>query len=374
MTDVRIEAFSVKPGQTSVGYESKNLNQILSFLEKSNLFQIIGQDSSSQKHTFGIPSEANTNFLYAVQCALAPALFALDKPWSDSHIGFPDAQMMAYADNITAPVLFGACGADINMQWLLRNLQFWHQHLNRKTEALADAFEALATRDRPTFHTTQIVDCAYPLGRFWKGSYAFLERGPQINNTRSGKSWDDPIMDQLNGEDDPDHPFQDLVLKFPSDAAAGTWPRAFEKHLSSLKMPINRARTRAQLRANGPYQVQNFTEMSTRMQGRGQDSEDDFQADGWLNPLPPQHGVPGWQRMTLMKYFREADGAIDLENLWAYEGIVLPGGKIMVGRWWCPSDGEGDRMYSGPFILWNVQRSPEAEGGEAEGESDGEEV
>lgn len=75
-----------------------------------------------------------------------------------------------------------------------------------------------------------------------------------------------------------------------------------------------------------------------------------------------------------MKYFREADGAIDLENLWAYEGIVLPGGKIMVGRWWCPSDGEGDRMYSGPFILWNVQRSPEAEGGEAEGESDGEEV
>jgi hypothetical protein len=50
----------------------------------------------------------------------------------------------------------------------------------------------------------------------------------------------------------------------------------------------------------------------------------------------------------------ERDGSIDMEALWAYEGLMLPGGKIMIGRWWCPTDGNGSGMYSGPFILWNV--------------------
>jgi len=48
--------------------------------------------------------------------------------------------------------------------------------------------------------------------------------------------------------------------------------------------------------------------------------------------------------MTMMKYFVE-DGApvspmaaID-NSLWAYEGVVLPGGMIIVGRWWHPQPG-----------------------------------
>ena len=79
--------------------------------------------------------------------------------------------------------------------------------------------------------------------------------------------------------------------------------------------------------------------------------------------------------------------------IWAYEGIVLPGGKIMVGRWWNPIDpgdaedeeedsgnddddndddnenaGDneneevedgvhvGQRLCTGPFIFWNVPK------------------
>jgi hypothetical protein len=59
---------------------------------------------------------------------------------------------------------------------------------------------------------------------------------------------------------------------------------------------------------------------------------------GWLNPLPEQSGIPGWQRITLMKHFQEVLDLSDPENHWAYEGVVLPGGRIILGRWWYASE------------------------------------
>lgn len=72
--------------------------------------------------------------------------------------------------------------------------------------------------------------------------------------------------------------------------------------------------------------------------GTGMDLEDDFHAIGWLNALPDQCGIPGWQRITFMKHFAEDLGDVDSDNLWAYEGVVLPGGRIIVGRWWFASE------------------------------------
>lgn len=61
-----------------------------------------------------------------------------------------------------------------------------------------------------------------------------------------------------------------------------------------------------------------------------------------------------------MQYFFDDDGRLDEEALWAYEGVLMPGGKLILGRWWCPSDGVGEDMYSGPFILWCTDKEPEA--------------
>jgi hypothetical protein len=72
--------------------------------------------------------------------------------------------------------------------------------------------------------------------------------------------------------------------------------------------------------------------------GTGMDLEDDFHAIGWLNALPDQRGIPGWQRITFMKHFAEDLDDVDSDNLWAYEGVVLPGGRIIVGRWWFASE------------------------------------
>jgi hypothetical protein len=59
--------------------------------------------------------------------------------------------------------------------------------------------------------------------------------------------------------------------------------------------------------------------------------------------------------MVMMKYFVDSNNNIDLDALWAYEGVVLPGDQIIVGRWWSPEpDRNLSKIYSGPFILWNT--------------------
>lgn len=75
--------------------------------------------------------------------------------------------------------------------------------------------------------------------------------------------------------------------------------------------------------------------------------------------------------MTMMKFFVDQDmmsagegnakydmatalAGMDETSLWAYEGVVLPGGEIILGRWWSTHQGTGDEMYSGPFMFWCI--------------------
>ena len=139
-----------------------------------------------------------------------------------------------------------------------------------------------------------------------------------------------------------------------------------------------------------------------------------FQCTGVLHNLPSQSGIPGWQRICMMKYSDDSpasssasssaassptsatfstslsptssvssvpaggfvnpvtdptspdghtylDGhvssgdqsALD-DHCWCYEGIVLPGGKIILGRWWHPFGEETGYYDMGPFIFWNT--------------------
>jgi hypothetical protein len=75
-----------------------------------------------------------------------------------------------------------------------------------------------------------------------------------------------------------------------------------------------------------------------QFEGHGEDLEDEYNALGWLNALPPQAGIPGWQRITFMKHFMDDFEQPEQDNLWAYEGVVLPGGRIILGRWWFASE------------------------------------
>lgn len=351
LTDVGADAFSDnKTGANAIDYDSKTINHLVMFAERINLLSVVGRDSKRRENAHYISRD--TRFLYAIQAILAPALFTIGPSYSTLQYGFPDAQTMAYAHNLAAPILGGRYSLEVNMTWLLRNIQFWRHHFLIEDGILRPAYEGLELKDRPQWWTEKLSQNAPTLGRHWRGSYAFVNR-EEMDEIRQGRNTEEVIIDQLNGEEDPNEAFQSMDLHPGNPAAA--WFSAFEEHLHSLTVPLDKSRTRAQHSAV-PTQAQiDFATRARRFGGGGHDNNENFLADGWLNPLPPQFRIPGWQRMTMMKFFVDETG-IDMDALWAYEGILLPGGKIMVGRWWCPSDGYGNDMYSGPFILWNVEQ------------------
>ena len=91
---------------------------------------------------------------------------------------------------------------------------------------------------------------------------------------------------------------------------------------------------------------------------------------GIVHSLPPQCGVPGWQRFTMVAYetpasgsehegFLDADEA-DLHPFLRYEGVVLPGDSIIVGRYsmgdeYRNDDDPNQFLQRGTFIYWLAQ-------------------
>jgi hypothetical protein len=108
-------------------------------------------------------------------------------------------------------------------------------------------------------------------------------------------------------------------------------------------------RTRAQ-KSRAKPKLADIEYKSIQLTGSGNDEEDEFFASGWLNPLPPQHGIPGWQRVTFMKHFLDDYDQVDKDDLWAYEGVALPGGRMILGRWWAAT-AEPDFNVSFKFHL-----------------------
>ncbi len=248
--------------------------------------------------------------------------------------------------------------------------------------------------------------------------------------------------------------FQTLDLNFTAAAPADTkpWPKVFESHLHGMpplalcKQLDKFQKPKIPPDMNTPLKVDAVIDDKIKTQplkpglttppatnpkhgvhyrqfsGSGTDAEP-FDCRGILHPLPPQQGIPGWQRITFMKYFPtdsssqasfpsstgsstpyngsstnvsnassppsssaadwsspanksgsttsftpinpfnqsppQVDDDLDIDGgCWAYEGVVLPGGKIILGRWWSPMGDDQERICMGPFIFWEVDRDP----------------
>ena len=80
--------------------------------------------------------------------------------------------------------------------------------------------------------------------------------------------------------------------------------------------------------------------------GSGVDGPRAFNCVGNVHAILPVEGIPGWQRISMMKCY---NGDPNLE--FCYEGVVFPGNTIMVGRWWKKRDGPL-RCNCGPFMYW----------------------
>jgi hypothetical protein len=76
---------------------------------------------------------------------------------------------------------------------------------------------------------------------------------------------------------------------------------------------------------------------------------------GRIHALPQQQGIHGFQRIVVKKFFLDANGNYNGNDVYYYEGCVLPGGKIIVGRWWNAfQDPNSPSTMSGPFMWWSV--------------------
>ncbi|KAK5675128.1 hypothetical protein LTS10_012202 [Elasticomyces elasticus] len=383
--EMLVDAFSDRPTNNTKIYESSNLKAVLNFISNHDLLNFVllpdRNPPPPQQHFRTRSSPRSTNnsasasastmdivclpkdLLQTIQILLAPAMFDIDRHFN--HFSFPFSQEVVYGTGSQHQIFTGANGLDISPPWLLHHINFWKFHMMRHAECtLAAPFADLPPASRPRFWDTQLTQSNGTLGKNWKGSYAYLDRD-HMSAIRAGKGHTDPIPDEFNGEADGARSFQDLRLELVDDKDS-FWPATFESHLRALTLPPSRAKTRAQKRSTDASTISNLRPQSFHFHGDGSDSSESFLSAGWLNALPPQNGVPGWQRMTMMKYFESDEGFVDEEGLWAYEGVVLPGGQIMVGRWWSPGNGVGEDMYSGPYMLWCVD-GVEREDGDGEG-------
>ena len=186
--------------------------------------------------------------------------------------------------------------------------------------------------------------------------------------------------------------FKTLELEF-TPAECAPWPQVFEDHLHSIPQPsflenlLNHHESRIErAKELHPWEIidgerSHFdpkaigTSTAAKLEegrdflpfiGTGVDDRP-FRCSGIVHALPMVQGIPGWQRITFMKYFTGADPASLTDPYyppfynvnedsphWAYEGVVLPGGHMMLGRWWNPMERSDKRKCTGPFIFWNV--------------------
>ncbi|MCJ1427607.1 hypothetical protein MMC29_005510 [Sticta canariensis] len=361
--DLVIDSFSNGRRGASGESVSNNITCLRYFVRRSNLLQsVFGWPSSKYK---------SNNLLQVIQLLFMhwSLEFSLDCPT----YGFPNSQRAVYSHPNELP-MFGDYKLDVNIELLLHIANFFKYHLTSEEEAtLFYPFKDLAADQKPRTWKSRIGQGLSEIGSTWKGSYAYLHDANLVENIRSAVPGSGIFTDSIDYQDG----FQTLKLDF-NQANCKAWPRDFEKHLDALPSALlsTFVEGHAYKRPRRGRDYLLFT-------GTGIDAEP-FRCSGVLHGLPKQEYIPGWQRITMMKYFDlptppsssvyatalnpirpgwvayGLDGmggsSIDMSgnNYWAYEGVVLPGGMMMLGRWWSPLDNQSERLSIGPFIFWNV--------------------
>ncbi|KAI4722389.1 hypothetical protein E4T48_01339 [Aureobasidium sp. EXF-10727] len=353
MRDLINESFHINPHTSKQPpTHSRNMNRLESITKATGLLECVFRRPYARgKKSIPNPVLLTVQLVLTHLSLTASPTSKIAKAW-----GFSDSQSLVYAQNSKRPIFRGPNCQEIDIEWTLHVANFFKNHLLNQHELTHLLYHDLAATERPQCWTKPLSTTPLKLGKHWKGSYAYVDHD-EIVSIRDGQNEDYPIPDHMSG-DGTGQPFQDLCLDFPKEDL-DSWPAMFEHILKSrTKIQYRTATTRAQRRVTGSHVLPEGEPVSFCFKGRGEDASEGFLASGYFNPLPPQHGIPGWHRMTMMKYWKDEQGDIDFSSLWAYEGVLLPGGMVMLGRWWHPSGGQDE--YSGPFIFWNVDASMSA--------------
>jgi hypothetical protein len=270
------------------------------------------------------------------------------------------SQRVVYAAVSKRPIFGGLNNMEVDTDWALHLINFFRGHmlpLVGSTSTMYPYFAELAPNERPQMWNGKLSNSPDQIGKWWKGTYAYIEQD-EVVWIRNKTTWNRIFQDKNVDEEDS---IQMVRFSVPEPNSIEPWNPLFEKHLkSTTKWDYMKNPLRPQHHSDShcePQVDEGDTRRSYRFEGLGYDDEK-FYASGWINPIASQRGVPGWSRMSMMKYFKDPDGSLDQNAFWAYEGVVLPGGNMIVGRWWAADPAKSpEDQYSGPFLLWNIDAS-----------------
>jgi hypothetical protein len=365
MADVAAETWcSEKVGPCE---QSLNVRYIEQFALKTStlLCNIFAPMHKRSKFASGDQAERPSRLMITVQVILAPLILSLRTPEIHA-FDFPQSQQIVYSGPRHKPIFRGRGALEVDMLWTLHQINFWKYHMVRREECtLHPAFISLEEWERPQLWSRPTSGCQehgapdVHIGRTWKTCFAFIDRD-RLFDLRAGIDDNDPTQDEFEYEATHDA-FPEWSLRI-SQGAVDTWPRTFEDCLHSL-MPLEGSPRNVTRAHRGPVNddwIPAFTPQRLMCHESAYNEDDDatdiFHADGWLTALPPQNGIPGFARVTMMKFKIDASGSV--REPWAYEGVMLPGRQMIIGRWWEPFVPESQAM-SGPFIMWCVDNGRE---------------
>ncbi|CZT16774.1 uncharacterized protein RCC_02609 [Ramularia collo-cygni] len=327
-------------------YEDGNLVAIVRFCQNENILRSLLDPRNAPKRSSIGNKHTTDPLLQTIQAVLSPLLLA--DIGADVSV-FPSSQISAYTPAITQPIFQGCNGGSINMEWTIHQINFWKYHFTREAEStLFTDISELEGADFPKLWNSQLSQTGDPvLGENWKQISAFLS--PDEIYTIRGDDPPDDIQDEFTGADS-GGAIQDLVIKMSPHDNTSAGNTAMIKHILNAHRPSKRAKTRSDPKDDAPDAKPNTFRIK---HPRGADGQ--WIADGWIESLPSQSSISGWQRLSMTKFWVDTSGEIDYETMWAYEGVVLPGGRLIVGRWWSPNESANtEKQYSGPFIMWNT--------------------
>ncbi|PNS19745.1 hypothetical protein CAC42_7712 [Sphaceloma murrayae] len=258
---------------------------------------------------------------------------------------FPAAQQMMYAPTDQEPLIGHPSDDDsnevVNVRWLAEATYFFQEHMGRSEyDILHLAWEGLVEEERPRLWQRSLREGTQRVGTHWLGTHSYLNEEDlavvrQGNN--GGMDWvSDEFAEEESGK------FHNYRIEFAKDEGDILWPLSFD-----LTLGCDESANR--IDESDPDTPLHFAVSGFRPDGP------QFEARGWLNPLPPQQNIPGWMKVTMISFGRDNSSRpiLDDDNCWGYEGIALPGGQIIMGRWFRPGATD-DTQYSGPMLWWCV--------------------
>ncbi|KAI9674683.1 MAG: hypothetical protein M1817_001586 [Caeruleum heppii] len=317
--------------------DGRNFDRIRAFVQRTNVLK--------DRHKVAkCPAAKGEPLHYALRLILLPMALDLNHPIIEAMFPFQDAQKAAYSYIEPSPLLQGRRKDLVNLEYLVKMADYWKTHITRSQEfTLYHYFADLEELERPQMWEGRLQDVPPFMGKHWLGTYSSLAHNldfDKINLTPTGSHVFEENVD-CEGEG-----FQ-CSQEAPSQEPGGFLARLLDGIEDAMKLIM----------------YDRFAGSSySRFVGCGFNLSH-FHVAGRIYNLPPQQGIVGWQRVIMLKHFEHnADPLVGASHdVYVYEGCIIPGGQMMLGRWWILDPDEPTNAFnSGPFMFWRPR--PAAEG------------